>query len=289
MKTGIVVEGGGMRGIYAAGVLDVLLKYGITADGLIGVSAGAIHGCSFVAGQAGRSIRYNLKYCRDPRYMSFRSLFRTGNLVGNDFCYHELPEQLDPFDNDAFEASSVAFYATCTDVETGRPVYHRCESLRGENIEWIRASASMPLVSRIVEINGQKLLDGGVSDSIPAAAFHKMGFEKNLVILTRPDSYRKKPNHMIHAIRRVYRKYPEFIETMECRHLMYNRELEEIRRMEAAGEIFVIRPSRLIKISRTENRPEKIEEMYDLGCRDGVRALQDAAGFLGVKPGTAGL
>ena len=126
MKTGIVVEGGGMRGIYAAGVLDVLLEHGIKADGLVGVSAGAIHGCSFVAGQAGRSIRYNLKYCRDPRYMSFRSLVTTGDLVGNEFCYHELPERLDPFDNDAFEASPMEFYATCTDVETGRPVYHRC-------------------------------------------------------------------------------------------------------------------------------------------------------------------
>lgn len=288
MKTGIVVEGGGMRGIYAAGVLDVLLDHGIKADGLVGVSAGAIHGCSFVAGQAGRSIRYNLKYCRDPRYMSFRSLVTTGDLVGNEFCYHELPEQLDPFDNDAFEASPMEFYATCTDVETGSPVYHRCDSLRGENIQWIRASASMPLVSRIVEIDGQKLLDGGVSDSIPAAAFRKMGFKRSLVILTRPDGYRKKPNHMLPAIRRVYRRYPEFIKTMESRHLMYNRELEEVRRMEAAGEIFVIRPSHLIKISRTENRPEKIQQMYELGRLDGMKALRDIAGFLGVEPAAHG-
>lgn len=288
MKTGIVVEGGGMRGIYAAGVLDVLLDHGIKADGLVGVSAGAIHGCSFVAGQAGRSIRYNLKYCRDPRYMSFRSLVTTGDLVGNEFCYHELPERLDPFDNDAFEASPMEFYATCTDVETGSPVYHRCDSLRGENIQWIRASASMPLVSRIVEIDGQKLLDGGVSDSIPAAAFRKMGFKRSLVILTRPDGYRKKPNHMLPAIRRVYRRYPEFIKTMESRHLMYNRELEEVRRMEAAGEIFVIRPSHLIKISRTENRPEKIQQMYELGRLDGMKALRDIAGFLGVEPDAHG-
>lgn len=273
-----------MRGIYAAGVLDVLLEHGIRADGLIGVSAGAIHGCSFVAGQAGRSIRYNLKYCHDPRYMSFRSLVTTGDLVGNDFCYRELPERLDPFDNDAFEASPMEFYATCTDVETGQPVYHRCHSLRGEKIHWIRASASMPLVSRIVEIGGRKLLDGGVSDSIPAAAFHKMGFEKCLVILTRPQGYRKKPNRMLPVIRRVYRRYPEFIRTMERRHLMYNRELDEIKRMEDAGQIFVIRPSHLIKISRTENKPEKIQEMYDLGRGDATRALKDAADFLGAKP-----
>lgn len=285
MKTGIVVEGGGMRGIYAAGVLDVLLEHKVRPDGLIGVSAGAIHGCSFVAGQHGRSIRYNLKYCRDPRYMSFRSWIRTGDLVGNDFCYHQLPEQLDPFDNDAFEKSPIEFYATCTDVETGKPVYNRCRSLRGSNIQWIRASASMPLVSRIVEIEGQKLLDGGVSDSIPAAAFRRMGFGKNLVILTRPQGYRKKPDSMIRVIRRVYRRYPEFIKTMESRHLMYNRELDEIKRMEDAGEIFVIRPSHLIKISRTENRPEKIQEMYQLGRRDGERALKDVVGFLGIESG----
>lgn len=280
MKTGIVVEGGGMRGIYAAGVLDVLWEHGVKADGLIGVSAGAINGCGFVSGQAGRSIRYNLKYCRDPRYMSFRSLVRTGDIVGSDFCYRQLPELLDPFDNDGFEASPMEFYAACTDVETGKPVYHRCDSLRGSNMDWIRASASMPLVSRIVEIDGQKLLDGGVADSIPAAAFSRMGFKKNLVILTRPESYRKKPNRMIHIMRRVYRRYPEFIRAMERRHLMYNRELDEIKRMEAAGEIYVIRPSRLIKISRTEKRPEKIQEMYDLGREDGGRALREAAAFL---------
>ena len=142
----------------------------------------------------------------------------------------------------------------------------------------------MPLVSRIVEIDGQKLLDGGVSDSIPVAAFRKMGFKRSLVILTRPDGYRKKPNQMLPAIRRVYRRYPEFIKTMECRHLMYNRELEEVRRMESAGEIFVIRPSRLIKISRTENRPEKIQQMYDLGRLDGMKAFRDTAVFLGLEP-----
>lgn len=283
MKRGIVVEGGGMRGIYAAGILDVLLENNIRPDGLIGVSAGAIMGCSFVAGQHERSIRYNLKYCRDPRYMSFRSLVRTGDLVGNDFCYHELPEQLDPFDNDAFEASPVKFYAACTDVETGKPVYHLCDSLRGSNIEWIRASASMPLVSRMVEIDGQKLLDGGVSDSIPAAAFRKMGFKKNLVILTRPLEYRKKPNRMLPVIRHVYRRYPEFIKAMERRHLMYNRELDEIKRMEDAGEIYVIRPSRLIKISRTESHPEKIRQMYELGRGDGTGVLRDIAEFLGCK------
>lgn len=172
-KTGLVLEGGGMRGIYVAGVLDVFLEQNIHVDGVIGVSAGAIHGCSFVAGQRERSIRYNLKYCRDPQYMSFRSLIKTGELCGTDFCYRQLPETLDPFDNEAFEASDTDFYVTCTDVETGEPVYKLCENLRGDQIDWVRASASMPLAAHIVELEGRKLLDGGVADSIPVAAFRK--------------------------------------------------------------------------------------------------------------------
>lgn len=283
MKTGIVVEGGGMRGIYGAGVLDVLLENDIKADGLIGVSAGAIHGCSFVSGQKGRSIRYNLKYSRDPRYMSMRSLIRTGDIFGMDFCYRELPETLDPFDNETFESSSTEYYVTCTDVETGQPVYHRCPSLRGDRIDWVRASASMPLASRIVELDGKKLLDGGVADSIPVMAFRKMGFKKDLVILTRPEGYRKKQNPMLPLIRRAYREYPEFVETAASRHLVYNRELDEISRLEREGEILVIRPSRRIKISRTERRPERIEQMYRLGREDAMKAFSGIKAFMGAS------
>lgn len=283
MKTGIVVEGGGMRGIYGVGVLDVLLENDIKADGLIGVSAGAIHGCSFVSGQKGRSIRYNLKYSRDPRYMSMRSLIRTGDMFGIDFCYRELPETLDPFDNETFESSSTEYYVTCTDVETGQPVYHRCPSLRGDRIDWVRASASMPLASRIVELDGKKLLDGGVADSIPVMAFRKMGFKKDLVILTRPEGYRKKQNPMLPLIRRAYREYPEFVETAASRHLVYNRELDEISRLEREGEILVIRPSRRIKISRTERRPERIEQMYRLGREDAMKAFSGIKAFMGAS------
>ena len=283
MKTGIVVEGGGMRGIYGAGVLDVLLENDIKADGLIGVSAGAIHGCSFVSGQKGRSIRYNLKYSRDPRYMSMRSLIRTVDMFGIDFCYRELPETLDPFDNETFESSSTEYYVTCTDVETGQPVYHRCPSLRGDRIDWVRASASMPLASRIVELDGKKLLDGGVADSIPVMAFRKMGFKKDLVILTRPEGYRKKQNPMLPLIRRAYREYPEFVETAASRHLVYNRELDEISRLEREGEILVIRPSRRIKISRTERRPERIEQMYRLGREDAMKAFSGIKAFMGAS------
>ena len=177
MKTGLVLEGGGVRGIYTAGVLDVFLEKGICFDGVIGVSAGAIHGCSFLSGQHGRSIRYYSNYCSDPRFMSVSSLLKTGGLVGVDFCYHEIPEKLDLYDNEAFMRNGVPFYAVCSNVETGKPEYLRMTDMFAQ-IDILRASASMPYVSRLVEINGKKYLDGGSTDSIPVDAFRNMGYEK---------------------------------------------------------------------------------------------------------------
>ena len=167
MKTGLVMEGGALRGLFTAGVIDVLMENGITFDGAIGVSAGATFGCNIKSGQIGRAIRYNVKLCKDRRYFSFWSLILTGNLFGKNFCYHKIPEKIDPFDNDAFEKNPMEFYLVCTDVETGKPVYKKCDRLDGGNLEWVRASASLPLVSEIVEIDGMKLQDGGISDSIP--------------------------------------------------------------------------------------------------------------------------
>lgn len=174
-KTGLVLEGGGMRGIYTAGVLDVFMENGITFDGVIGVSAGAIHGCSFVSGQKGRSIRYYMKYCRNWQFMSFRSLLLTGNIAGEKFCYHTLPEKLDPYDYEAFKKSPTKFYVGCSNVETGKAEYLPITDMK-EQIDRMRASASLPLVSKIVKTAGLKLLDGGCTDSIPVKAFAKMGY-----------------------------------------------------------------------------------------------------------------
>ncbi len=281
MKTGLVLEGGAMRGIYTAGVLDVFLEHEIKVDGVIGVSAGAIHGCSYVSGQHGRSIRYYMKYMKDPRFMSFRSLLRTGNLVGVEFCYHELPDRLDVFEHEAFEKSGIDFYVTCTNVETGKAEYIYMDNMH--DVDYLQASASMPLVSRIVEIEGRKLLDGGVADSIPVQAFRAMGYEKNVVILTRPEGYRKRPSNMALA-RRIYRKYPAFIKAMEQRYLCYNETIEEIARLEKSGEILVIRPSRNPGIGRMEKRPEKVKEVYELGCEDAVKKLEQVKAFLTASP-----
>ena len=192
MKTGLVLEGGAMRGMFTAGVLDILMEHNIDVDGVIGVSAGATFGCNYKSKQIGRTIRYNMKYCNDPRYCSFRSLLKTGDLYGAEFCYHTLPEQLDLFDNETYEASPMEFYMVTTDVNTGEPVYYKCDKFDHEGLEWVRASASMPLVSRIVEVGGRQMLDGGISDSIPLQYFQSIGYNKNLVILTQPRDYVKK-------------------------------------------------------------------------------------------------
>jgi len=280
-KIGLVLEGGAMRGMYTAGVLDVFLEHGITFDGVIGVSMGAITGCSYVSGQIGRTVRYNKKYCRDKRYMSFYSLFTTGDLVGNQFCYHEIPENLDPYDNEAFKQSKTDFYVTCTNVETGEAEHIKINDLM-EEMEYLRASASMPYVSRIVEIGGKKLLDGGCSDSIPISAFQSMGYERNVVILTRPAEYRKKPENKS-LVRRFYKNYPKFAKTLESRAEKYNQTVEEIRKLEKEGRIFVIRPETPLDIGRMSHNVKKIEAVYERGRADGLACLPKLTEWLDSK------
>ena len=277
MKTGLVLEGGAMRGIYTAGVLDAFLEQNMKVDGVIGVSAGAVHGCSYVSGQHGRSIRYYLKYMKDPRFMSFRSLLKTGNLVETEFCYHELPDKLDIFDRKAFEESPITFYVTCTNVETGKAEYIRMDNM--DEIDYMRASASMPLVSQIVEVGGMKLLDGGVADSVPLDAFRKLGYEKNIVVLTRPAGYRKKKSS-IGPAKWIYRKYPAFVKAMEERYKVYNETMDQIEEMEKSGEIFVIRPSRDPQIGRMEKNPEKVKAVYDLGYKDACAQMEALKAWL---------
>ena len=206
-RSGLVLEGGGMRGIYTAGVLDVFMEQGIRFDGVIGVSAGAIHGCSYVSGQKGRSIRYYKQYCRDKRFISYRNLLRTGEMVGTQFCYHEIPEKLEPYDFDGFHRSGTEFYVTCSNVETGKAEYLRIRDMRAQ-VDAMRASASLPCISRIVEWEGKKLLDGGCTDSVPYLAFHRMGFGKLVVVLTRHKGYVKKPEQswLVEAMYRTYRR-----------------------------------------------------------------------------------
>ena len=280
MKKGLVLEGGGHRGIFTAGVLDVFLENNISFDGVIGVSAGAVHGASFLSKQKGRSLRYALKYCNDKRYMGLGSLLKTGDYFNVDFCYYQLPQVLDPFDNEAFENQKTAYYTVSTDVNTGEAVYHQCKTLRDDYIKWIVASASMPLVAKIVEVDGQKLLDGGVADSIPEAAFRKMGYTKNVVILTQPKGYEKSKNSMLPLIKRIYKKYPKFIEAVENRHIVYNQELKDLEDLEKTGNVLVLRPRQELVASRTERNPEKLQETYNQGREIALEELEKIKAFL---------
>lgn len=280
MKQGLVLEGGAMRGLFTAGVIDVMMKNNIVLDGLIGVSAGACFGCNYKSKQIGRVIRYNKKYCRHPRYCSWRSWLFTGNLFEADFCYHILPTELDPFDVQTFEKNPMEFYLVCTNVETGEAVYKKCDVADFECFEWVRASASMPLVSHAVPIQGGKYLDGAIADSIPLHYFQSIGYEKNIVILTQPDGYVKEECDFMPLVRIALRKYPKCLALLEKRHIMYNDTLEYIRQQEKLGKTLVIRPENFLPIGRISHKPEKLQETYDIGCNIGEKWLPKIKEFL---------
>ena len=280
MKKGLVLEGGAMRGMFTAGVMDVLMENKTVFDGAVGVSAGAAFGCNYKSGQIGRVIRYNLKYCRDKRYCGVRTWLKTGNLYSTDFCYGEVPLKLDKFDMGAYEKNPMEFYVVCTDVETGKPVYHKYTGADDHGFDWIRASASLPLAARIVEIDGQKLLDGGMVDSIPLELFEKLGYDKNVVVLTQPKGYRKDKNKLLPLIEKKVRNYPKLVEAIANRHVMYNSELDYIAKREADGNAFVIRPESALTIGRVEKNPEKLKSVYELGRLAAEKCIDDLKAFL---------
>lgn len=280
-KTGLVLEGGAMRGMYTAGVLDVLMEENIQTDGVIGVSAGAVFGCNYKSGQIGRTLRYNLQFCGDKRYGSIHSLIKTGDIYDVEFCYHEIPEEIDPFDNETFVRNPADFFVVCTDVETGKAVYHKCTDCGRDDLKWMQASASMPLVSKIVETDGYKLLDGGIADSIPIMWFRRQGYKKNLVILTRPEGYRKKKMKFQGAVNLMLHQYPNLAKAMARRYKVYNKTLDKLEELSKKGEVMVLQPSRLIEVSRLEKDPEKLKALYQLGREDAKRKLEEIRAFLG--------
>ena len=276
MKTGLVLEGGAMRGMYTAGVLDVMLDEDIHVDGVIGVSAGVLFGVNYLSKQRGRSIRYNKRFNGDKRYMGMHSLFTTGNIVNTEFAYYTVPYELDVFDDETFMNSGVPFYAVVTNMQTGKPEYMQIHSVF-DQMEVLRASASMPLVSKPVYLDGVPYLDGGIADSIPYEKMMEMGYDRIIVVLTRDFSYRKKSSSKLPAELR-YHKYPEFCQTLEHRYEAYNASVAHLRWLEKQGKVFVIRPSAPIGIKRIEKDADKLQEVYELGLHDGehsIHALQE--------------
>lgn len=279
MKRGLVLEGGALRGLFSAGVIDVMMENGIDYDGVIGVSAGSNFGCNYKSRQPGRVIRYNVRFANDPRYMGLRSIITTGNLVGAEFAYHYMPLQLDVFDIATFESDPMEFYLVCTDCLTGEPVYYRMDKVDYDSLEWLRASASMPLVTRPVKVGGRVLLDGGISDSIPLKHFQDMGFDRNVVVLTRPRSYRKEPTKLW-PYRLLMRRYPAITQAMARRHEMYNSQLDYVEREEQAGRIFVIAPEQDLPIGRVEMNVEKMNAVYNIGRETATALLPRLKEFL---------
>ena len=280
MRTGLVLEGGAMRGMFTAGVMDVMMEQGLRYDSAIGVSAGAAFGVNYKSGQIGRVLRYNVRFCRDRRYCGLGSYLKTGDLYSTSFCYGEAPLRLDPFDFDAYAKNPMRFYVVCTDVHTGEAVYHEYTGYADHGFDWIRASASLPLAAKIVRIDGRELLDGGMVHSIPLRYMESLGCRRNVVILTQPRGYLKKPNRLLPLIRRRYRAYPALIHALENRHDMYNAELSYVARREREGEAFVIRPHEALPIGRVEKDPKKLRMVYALGRAAAEEALPALTAFV---------
>ncbi|HDX1179447.1 TPA: patatin family protein [Pasteurella multocida] len=278
MKVGLVLEGGGMRAMFTAGVLDVFLTENVQVDGIVAVSAGVLFGVNYPAKQYGRALRYNKKYLNDKRYMGWHSLLTTGNIVNKDFAFYELPFSLDPFDAETFRQSKIDFYATLTNVQTGEAEYVKLDDVFNE-MEVLRATSAMPFVSKMVEINGQYYLDGGIADSIPLKKCQALGYDKIIVVLTRPLEYRKKPTPSW-IFNLFYRDYPHLVEKLKTRYQNYNDTVEEIIRLNNNKDIFVIRPSHHLPIGRIEKDVEKVQAMYDLGITDAKREMAALKAFL---------
>ena len=283
MKKGLVLEGGAMRGMFTCGVIDVLLENKIDFDGLAGISAGAIFGCNYKSKQIGRGVRYNKKWGRDPRYFGIRSLLLTGDLYGYDFCYHKIINELDPIDKKTYKENDIDFFIGATDIELGEIRYFNSKEVDARTIEWIRASASMPLVSNIVEVDSYKLLDGGMVDPIPYSIMNKNGYEKNIIVLTQPRDFTKKKTGIIPILKLKYSKYPKLVEAMANRHIIYNKQLEEIRELEKENKVYVIAPYESLNIKRTENNPSELERVYQIGRKVASEKLIEIKEFISIK------
>lgn len=283
MKKGLIMEGGAMRGMFTAGVLDEFMENGIKFDGAIGVSAGAIFGSNFKSHQIGRGIRYNKKYCQDKRYVSYRAWLKTGDLYPVDFCYNVLPTKLDVFDKETYSKDPMDFYVTVTNAETGEPHYVVCNNGDARDIQWMRASASMPIFSNAVNIDGVDYSDGGTSDSVPLKYFESIGYDRNVVIMTQPKGYRKKQYKGLKFIKILLRKHPNLYLAMKNRHLMYNETMDYIDKCEAEKKIFVIRPAEKLQVKPAERNPEELERVYRLGREQGKKYVNDVKSFLNAQ------
>lgn len=280
-QAGLVLEGGGMKGIYTAGVLDFFLDKGIDFSSVYGVSAGACHMCSYLSRQRGRALAVGVDYLDVRKYCSVESLLTTGDIFNVNTCYRLIPDYLYPYDHTAFEAYQGKAYSVVTNIQTGRAEYLRIRNMKKE-IDKIRASASLPLVSRNVKIDGKLYLDGGISDSIPLRKSILDGNQKNIVVMTKETGFVRKPTDaaQLALIRARYLKYPKVYELMAHRHESYNNTLAFIERQQEKGKAFVIRPQRKSEVGRVEKDKEKLIALYEEGYQEAENCYEELLNYL---------
>lgn len=279
---GLILEGGGMRGAYTAGVLDFFLDKDIEFKSCYGVSKGTVNALNYLSKQRGRSLHIDIDYLKDRDYASMYNLFTTGNYFGTKMCYDTIPNKLNPYDYETLKKYKGKFYAVVTNCKTGKAEYIDYLE-KNANINIIRASCSLPMMAEMVKLGNDLYLDGGISDSIPIRQSVKNGNNKNVVILTRDITYRKKPNELMPLMKIKYKKYPNLIKAMEERHINYNRTLEYIENQEREGNIFVIRPKEPVKVARIEKDREKLKQLYNIGYNDAKKSYENLKIFMNDK------
>lgn len=278
-KIGLILEGGGMRGIYTAGVLDFFIEKNIEVDITIGVSAGSCHASSYLSKQYKRAYNATVDYINDKRYLSFSNLIKTGSIFGMDFMFNKIPNELNIYDYDTFAKSKSKFVVVATNCETGSPEYFELKDLKKEII-YMQASCSIPMFANIVEIDDFKLVDGGVSDSIPIEYALNQGYKKNIVVLTRDITYKKNKQKFLSIVNRKYKKYPNLIKSIENRHLNYNKSLNLVNQLEKDGDVLVIRPKKPVNVSQIEKNAKKLTSLYEEGYDDAKELYDKILDFI---------
>lgn len=279
-QTGLILEGGGMRGAYTAGVLDYFLDEDIHFPFVVGASAGACNGSSYVANQRGRNYEVIVNYGSHPEYISYKRMFTQRQLFGMDFIFDTLPNQLVPFDYEAFKNRSATFVVGTTDMTSGEPLFYESFPDRDSLLKVIRASSSLPLMAPSITYEGRELMDGGIADPVPIQPSLDKGNKKHVIVLTRNDGYMKGKMKLGWYLNRKYKKYPLFAKALIDRHIKYNQQMNQVKQMEDEGSAFVIRPLHPLKVSRIERNRDRLHALYEQGYEEAKEQTLELEQFL---------
>lgn len=270
-NVGLVLEGGGMRGLYTAGLLEYFMEKDLFFPYVIGVSAGACMAASYLSRQAGRNRKVNIDLVSDPRYLSFRNFIRKREIFGMDFLFDDIPNKVVQFDFDTFLSGNEKFLIGTTDCRTGKPIYYNKHEHGNDILTIIRASSSLPFIAPIVEYDGKLLLDGGLTDPIPIKKSVTDGYKRNIVIMTKSEGYRKQPSRLTSVAKYIYRKHPKVARVLIEQYKVYNDTLNYIHSEQQKGNLYLIQPSVEVPVSRIERNQNRLTQLYELGYEDAKR------------------